>query len=97
VLLQTDAERRRFAPWAITLPVRDHAGIVHHEQVIPYRNERCPFLGQDNRCTIYDDRPQSCRDFECTRHFNQHAIGEHGLFLRGNPHVVAILSVQAPN
>lgn len=23
----------------------------------------CMFLGKDNRCTIYDDRPQACRDF----------------------------------
>ena len=23
----------------------------------------CPFLLQDNRCSVYEDRPQSCRDF----------------------------------
>lgn len=23
----------------------------------------CPFLGPDNRCTVYEDRPQACRDF----------------------------------
>src|SRR5690349_7663272 len=23
----------------------------------------CPFLGQDNLCTVYDDRPQACRDY----------------------------------
>ena len=23
----------------------------------------CSFLGDDNRCTVYDDRPQACRDF----------------------------------
>lgn len=23
----------------------------------------CPFLDPDNRCTVYEDRPQSCRDF----------------------------------
>ena len=23
----------------------------------------CPFLGEDNRCTVYEDRPQACRDF----------------------------------
>jgi Fe-S-cluster containining protein len=23
----------------------------------------CPFLGSDNRCTVYEDRPRSCRDF----------------------------------
>jgi uncharacterized protein len=23
----------------------------------------CPFLGQDNLCTVYEDRPKACRDF----------------------------------
>ncbi len=23
----------------------------------------CPFLGDDNACSVYEDRPQSCRDF----------------------------------
>ena len=23
----------------------------------------CPFLGDDNRCTVYEDRPQACRDY----------------------------------
>ncbi len=26
----------------------------------------CPFLGEDDRCTIYDVRPESCRDFPHT-------------------------------
>lgn len=27
--------------------------------------EACPFLGDDNRCTIYEDRPYVCRTFTC--------------------------------
>lgn len=23
----------------------------------------CPFLGEDSRCTVYEDRPKACRDF----------------------------------
>ena len=23
----------------------------------------CPFLGQDNRCTVYEIRPEACRDY----------------------------------
>jgi Fe-S-cluster containining protein len=23
----------------------------------------CSFLGEDNRCTVYEDRPKACRDF----------------------------------
>ena len=89
VLLQSDNERRRFGPWSITLPVADAAGVVRHERVIPYRDARCPFLGDDDRCTIYDDRPLACRAFECTRHFDPRR--GHGLFLRANPRVAAML------
>lgn len=89
VLLQGD-ERRRFAAWAITLPVADDLGVVRHEAVIPYRGETCPFLdGETDRCTIYDDRPRSCREFECTRHFDPRR--GHGYFLRGNGRVVGLL------
>lgn len=92
MLLQSDDERRRFAPWSLSLPVADEYGHVNHERVIAYRDGRCPFLGDDSRCTIYDDRPSACRAFECTRHFNQRGIGRHGLFLEHNPQVVMILS-----
>lgn len=95
ILLQTDDERRRFAPWSLSLAVRDAEEVVRHERVIPYRHDtgRCPFLGEDNRCTIYEDRPQSCRDFECTRHFNQHGPGRHGMFLEGNRDVANLMDV----
>lgn len=23
----------------------------------------CPFLGEDNRCTVYEDRPEACREY----------------------------------
>lgn len=91
VLLQTESERRRFASWSVDLPVRDGERVVA-ERVIPYRSGRCPFLSEDDRCTIYEDRPQSCRDFECTRHFNQAGRIEHGLFLQGNPRVAGMLT-----
>ena len=94
VLLQTDEERRRFAAWSLSLPVRDAAGTLHYERVLPYRQEtgRCAFLGDDNRCTVYDDRPLACRQFECTRHFNRHGVGRHGRFLQGNPDVADLLA-----
>lgn len=88
VLLQGDAERRRFAAWSISLAIHD-AGTLRHERVIPYRDTICPFLGEDDRCTIYEDRPQACREFECTRHFDPRR--GHGYFLRGNQRVVELL------
>lgn len=28
-----------------------------------FASSPCVFLGDDNRCTVYEDRPQACRDF----------------------------------
>jgi Fe-S-cluster containining protein len=30
------------------------------------RSKPCPFLGADNRCSIYDDRPSDCKRFPYT-------------------------------
>jgi Fe-S-cluster containining protein len=36
----------------------------------------CPFLGEDNYCSVYEDRPQSCRDFPYLYHkgFRQYSL-----------------------
>lgn len=31
-----------------------------------YRNHPCPFLGPDNYCSIYEDRPKACREYPHT-------------------------------
>lgn len=31
-----------------------------------YRSEPCPFLGSDNYCSIYEDRPKACREYPHT-------------------------------
>lgn len=86
VLLRGD-EVRRFAPFAIDVPIEADGRLIV-ERVLPYVNGRCQFLGSDDRCTIYEDRPQSCRDFECVPHFH-HDV--HGVFLQKNPHVLELL------
>lgn len=90
VLLQGDAERRRFAAWSIDASIRDGGRIIV-ERVLPYVNGRCQFLDTQDRCTIYEDRPQSCRDFECTKAYNCDGIARHGRFLQLNPHVLKLL------
>src|SRR4051812_7821396 len=75
VLLQGESERRRFAPWSIDVPMTsddlpERGVAVVTERVIAYRDGRCPFLGDDDLCTIYDDRPGSCRQFECINGFH---------------------------
>ncbi len=86
VLLQSDQERRRFAPWSTLTSVREADGSTETVQVIAYQAGRCPFLGDDDRCGIYDDRPLSCRQFECTKRF-----GNDASFLDANPRVRALL------
>ena len=91
VLLQTDDERRRFAPWAMDAAVAAADGRPVVEKVLPYRDGRCVFLGDDDRCAIYDVRPTSCRQLECTKQFPRHGPGRHGRFLELNPRVRALL------
>jgi len=86
VLLQSDEERRRFKPWSTTTLLNDADGSTRTVQVIAYKNGRCPFLGDDDRCGIYDDRPLSCRQFECTRRF-----GQDQTFFAANPRVEKLL------
>ena len=91
VLLEGD-ERRKFAPFSVDAPV-DGGTHVAVEKVLPYREGRCVFLGGDDRCLIYDDRPINCRRFQCVGGFNAGctAGGRHGTFLTRNPAVLALL------
>ena len=91
VLLQGD-EARRLAAWSVWLDVADDAGVVRSERVIPYRDGRCPFLGDDDRCTIYEDRPAACRAFECVTHYNRFGVGRHGYFVARNAAVRDLLT-----
>lgn len=34
----------------------------------------CPFLGDDNYCSVYDIRPKACREYPHTDHFKMHKI-----------------------
>jgi Fe-S-cluster containining protein len=92
VLLRGDDERRRFAAFAVDVTMRDAGNRVLVERVLPYREGRCQFLGDDDRCTIYEDRPQSCREFECAPFYNARGIGRHARFLELNPRVERLLS-----
>jgi len=89
-LLQGDAERRKFAAFSIDAPIRSDNRIIV-ERVLPYVDGKCQFLGTDDRCTIYEDRPLACRQFECTSSYNAEGVGRHGRFLRLNPQVLTLL------
>ena len=96
VLLQGEAERRKFAPWSVDVRIdtRDEHGTrVTVERVLPYQDGRCVFLGHDNLCMIYEDRPLSCRQFQCVSGYRTVASnpGGHSDFLQNNPPVLQIL------
>lgn len=61
------------------------------EKVLPYVDGRCIFLGDDDRCLVYESRPHSCRVFECPRRFNRFGVGKHDEFLMRNPQVLQLL------
>jgi Fe-S-cluster containining protein len=83
-------EYGRFGPFSTVVAMESRAGRVW-ERVLPYVDGRCQFLGADDRCTIYDDRPQSCREFECVRYYSAGGVGRHGRFLELNPDVRELL------
>jgi Fe-S-cluster containining protein len=97
VLLEGEFERRRFAPFSRDVAVNS-GGRVVVERVLPYRDGRCVFLGTDNRCTIYDDRPRNCPRFQCIDGFRRRGgdTGGHGEFLRLNPRVLKMLCELRP-
>ena len=93
VLLEGEPERRRFAPFAVDVTVRRANGATSFERVLPYRDGRCPFLGKDDLCTIYEDRPTNCRRFQCVSgyHLSGGDLSHHSEFLQRNPDVLARL------
>ncbi len=88
--LLTDDEVRRFRPFAIDIVVASDRGNII-ESVLPYVDGKCQFLGSDDFCTIYDDRPRACRSFECVPQLNRFGVGRHGEFLRRNDSVRQML------
>ena len=90
VLLRDD-EIRKFAPFAIDVPISDADNRPSYERVLPYINGRCQFLGDNDRCTIYDDRPRACRAFQCVDSYNAGGVARHGVFLQRNGRVRQML------
>lgn len=89
VLLHGD-EVRKFAVFSKSLQIEKNGQILT-ERVIPYVDGKCPFLDESDRCRIYDDRPQSCRQFQCVKRYNAHGVGKHDRFIELNPRVREML------
>lgn len=47
--------------------------LAKKENILSVRNDwysRCPFLNNQNKCDIYEDRPLICREFTCYKFEN---------------------------
>ena len=59
---------------------------------LPYVDGKCAYLGDDDRCTIYESRPKRCREFNCINGYK--CKGEyHSFFLEDHPEVVSLIKL----
>jgi Fe-S-cluster containining protein len=47
---------------------------IDEDQDYVFKSMPCPFLGDDNYCSIYDVRPKACREYPHTDRKNQQGI-----------------------
>ena len=63
---------------------------------LPYKDGKCVYLGEDDRCTIYERRPERCREFNCVNGYK--CKGEyHSYFLEDHPEVVTLIELHVIN
>ena len=57
-------------------PVQFIEKYLHQDEVGDYvlNSSPCPFLGEDNYCSVYENRPRACREYPHTDRKNQHQI-----------------------
>ncbi len=63
-LTPKEAERKLFKPhiqWISESGTKEKRAVLSLDP-------KCHFLGDDNRCTIYDRRPATCRSYVCWGH-----------------------------
>ena len=72
---------------AISLQPEELNSYEHdNDQQITMVNGRCYYLNEDNRCSIYDKRPQICRSFNCV--WSDLLLPQHQLVNAGKPKMI---------
>lgn len=91
-VLLLQSEYPRFTPFAVDVVIA-HGDARVVEKALPYRQGRCQFLGDEDRCLIYEDRPHHCRAFQCVTAFHHGGtdVSGHGEFLKRNGDVLDML------
>lgn len=75
---------------------KDRPNILGKYLVLPMMGGKCPYL-KGNKCSIYDNRPKSCRTFECVYGYKKKK-GRKILttFLQDNPDIVELIEREKP-
>ncbi len=64
----TDKDIQRIAKYLRIRPAQmvESYLLLDEENDYVFRQQPCPFLGEDNYCSIYDVRPKACREYPHT-------------------------------
>ncbi len=74
--LLTNKDINRIAKHLKLKPVQFIANylIIDEDNDYIFKSMPCPFLGSDNYCIIYEERPKACREYPHTNRANQQGI-----------------------
>lgn len=74
--LLTDKDINRIAKHLKLKPVQfiNNYLKIDEDNDYVFNSMPCPFLGDDNYCNIYEDRPKACREYPHTDRVNQQGI-----------------------
>jgi len=74
--LVTDKDINRIAKHLKLKPVQFIATylVIDEDNDYVFKSMPCPFLGTDNYCSIYEERPKACREYPHTDRVNQQGI-----------------------
>jgi Fe-S-cluster containining protein len=61
---------------------------IEGELCLPTKNGKCIFL-KNNRCSIYNERPQLCRSFNCIEKYKEYPGS---FFFQDNPNVISLIA-----
>lgn len=62
---------------------------------LPTVDGRCVYLDDNDRCRVYADRPQRCREFSCLAGYAA-CGGRHSFLLEDHPDLVELLEAEYP-
>ncbi|MEQ8550843.1 MAG: YkgJ family cysteine cluster protein [Cyclobacteriaceae bacterium] len=74
IFLETDIERVAKALKMKVASFKKTYLMVDEDKDWVLKSSPCPFLGLDNKCIVYNDRPKACREYPHTNRKRMHQI-----------------------